>query len=191
MISGPSGVGKGTVCARLRTAHPEAFYSVSMTTRPARPGEVDGVHYHFVGSDEFRHLIDGGDLLEWAVVHGANYYGTPKAAVEDALADGRCVVLEIDLQGARQVKQNMPEARLVFLEPPSWEELVERLRGRGTEDEAAQARRLATARQELEARHEADHRIVNAEIEETVASLVSLLGLACDPLSKDDIEYSA
>ncbi len=99
-----------------------------------------------------------------------------------ALSDGRCVVLEIDLQGARQVKRNLPEARLVFLEPPSWEELVERLRGRGTEDEATQARRLETAKRELEAGSEADHRLVNVEIEETVAALVSLLGLACDPL---------
>ena len=182
MISGPSGVGKGTVCARLRATHPEAFYSVSMTTRPARPNEADGVHYRFVGVDEFRRLIDEGELLEWAVVHGVHYYGTPKAPVEAALADGRAVVLEIDLQGARQVKQNLPDAQLVFLEPPSWEELVERLRGRGTEDEAAQARRLETAKRELEARSEADHLIVNAEIEETVAALVSLLGLACDPL---------
>lgn len=119
MISGPSGVGKGTVCARLRTVHPEAFYSVSMTTRPARQGEVDGVHYHFVDADEFRRLIERGELLEWAVVHGTNYYGTPKAPVDAALSDGRCVVLEIDLQGARQVKRNLPEARLVFLEPPA------------------------------------------------------------------------
>ena len=182
MISGPSGVGKGTVCARLRTVHPEAFYSISMTTRPARQGEVDGVHYHFVDADEFRRLIERGELLEWAVVHGTNYYGTPKAPVDAALSDGRCVVLEIDLQGARQVKRNLPEARLVFLEPPSWEELVERLRGRGTEDEATQARRLETAKRELEAGSEADHRLVNVEIEETVAALVSLLGLACDPL---------
>jgi guanylate kinase len=171
VISGPSGVGKGTVCARLRTAHPEAFYSVSMTTRPARKGEVDGVHYHFVDVDEFRGLIERGELLEWAVVHGTNYYGTPKAPVESALGQGRCVVLEIDLQGARQVKRNLPEARLVG-----------RLRGRGTEDEATQARRLETAKRELEAGSEADHRIVNVEIEETVAALVSLLGLACDPL---------
>ncbi|MFT3886807.1 MAG: guanylate kinase [Arachnia sp.] len=181
VISGPSGVGKGTVCARLRAEHPEAFYSVSMTTRAPRATEVDGVHYRFVDVDEFQRLIEAGELLEWAVVHGTNFYGTPKAPVEEALAAGRVVVLEIDLQGARQVKRNLPEARLVFLEPPSWDELVDRLRGRGTEDDETQRRRLDTARLELEAAAEADHRIVNGEIEETVAALVSLLGLASDP----------
>ena len=182
MISGPSGVGKGTVCARLRTVHPEAFYSVSMTTRPARQGEVDGVHYHFVSNADFDVLVATDGLLEWATVHGRDRYGTPAAPVQAALERGERVILEIDLQGARQVKRNLPEARLVFLEPPSWEELVERLRGRGTEDEATQARRLETAKRELEAGSEADHRLVNVEIEETVAALVSLLGLACDPL---------
>ncbi|SHJ37437.1 guanylate kinase [Tessaracoccus bendigoensis DSM 12906] len=177
VISGPSGVGKGTVCQRLRAAHPEAFYSVSMTTRPPRPGEVDGLHYRFVSVEQFRDLIEKGELLEWAVVHGTNYYGTPRQAVLDAVDDGRQVVLEIDLQGARQVKQNLPEAKLVFLTPPSWDELVHRLEGRGTEDADTQQRRLATAKIELDAIAEADHVLENADLEDTVRSLVSLLGL--------------
>ena len=177
VISGPSAVGKGTVCARMRSLHPEPFYSVSMTTRPPRVGEVPGVSYHFVEVDEFKRLIEAGELLEWAVVHGTNYYGTPRQPVLDAVAAGRPVVLEIDLQGARQVKQNLPSAKLVFLTPPSWEELVSRLQGRGTEDEEAQKRRLMTAKIELEAINEADFVVVNVEIEETVATLVSLLGL--------------
>ena len=177
VISGPSGVGKGTVCAVLRERYPEAFYSVSATTRAARTGEIDGVSYHFVSSERFQSMIEHGELLEWAVVYGHNYYGTPKQPVDDALRAGQVVVLEIDLQGARQVKQNLPKAQLVFLSPPSWEELVARLSGRGTEDEAAQQRRLETAKRELASVDEADHVIVNREIEETVAALVGLLGL--------------
>ena len=121
--------------------------------------------------------IEDGEFLEWAVVHGTNFYGTPRRPVLEALEAGNQVILEIDLQGARQVKRNLPEARLVFLEPPSWEELVERLRGRGTEDEATQARRLATARVELQDMAEADHVIVNERLDETVDALVSLMGL--------------
>ncbi|MHA6511798.1 guanylate kinase [Tessaracoccus sp. Z1128] len=177
VISGPSAVGKGTVCARLRELHPEPFYSVSLTTRLPRAGEVDGESYHFVDVDEFRRLIEAGELLEWAVVHGTHYYGTPRRPVVEAVASGRPVILEIDLQGARQVKRNLPSARLVFLTPPTWDELVSRLRGRGTEDDAAQERRLATARLELEAAAEADFVVENAEIEETVAALVGLMGL--------------
>ena len=177
VISGPSAVGKGTVCARLKELHPELFYSVSMTTREPRPGETDGTSYRFVSIEEFQSLIDRGEFLEWAVVHGTNFYGTPRQPVLDALAAGNQVVLEIDLQGARQVKRNLPEARLVFLTPPSWEELVSRLEGRGTEDKAGQERRLATARVELEAIAEADHVVKNIEIEDTVNTLVSLMGL--------------
>ena len=176
VISGPSAVGKGTVCARLRELHPAPFYSISMTTRAPRPGEVPGESYHFVGLNDFRALIAEGDLLEWAEVHG-NYYGTPRQQVLDAVGAGRPVILEIDLQGARQVKRNMPEAQRIFLSPPSWEELVSRLRGRGTESEAAIERRLETARQELLQIDEADHVIVNVAIEETVDALVSLMSL--------------
>lgn len=177
VISGPSAVGKGTVCARLKELHPELFYSVSMTTRAPRPGEVDGDAYHFVTVDQFKRLMDEGQFLEWAVVHGTNYYGTPRGPVLDALAQGHQVILEIDLQGARQVKRNLPEARLVFLTPPSWDELVHRLQGRGTEDADTQNRRLATAKIELEAIAEADHVVENLVIDDTVQSLVSLMGL--------------
>ncbi|MDO5500635.1 MAG: guanylate kinase [Propionibacteriaceae bacterium] len=176
VISGPSAVGKGTVCARLRELYPDPFYSISMTTRAPRPGEVRGESYYFVELDEFQELIARGELLEWAEVHG-NYYGTPRQPVLDAVAQGRHVILEIDLQGARQVKQNLPEAQLVFLSPPSWEELVHRLRGRGTEDDEAIQRRLETARAELAAIGEADHVVVNVSVEETVEALVSLLSL--------------
>lgn len=177
VISGPSGVGKGTVCGVLAQRHPEAFYSVSMTTRTPRTGETDGVSYHFVTPEHFDDLIARGQLLEHAVVHGRHCYGTPRGPVEEALAQGRTVVLEIDLQGARQIKRNLPEAKLVFLSPPSWEELVSRLRGRGTEDEAAQQRRLETAKLELEAIAEADHVVENDDVEQTVATLIGLMSL--------------
>ncbi len=177
IISGPSGVGKGTVCARLREQRPDVLYSVSMTTRDPRPDEVDGVSYHFVSPAFFDDLASRGLLLEHAVVHGTHSYGTPRPPVDEALAQGRSVVLEIDMQGARQVKKNMPESQLVFLSPPSWEELTRRLIGRGTEDQPALERRLETARIELDNRHKADHCIVNDVVEDTVATLIGLMRL--------------
>lgn len=177
IISGPSAVGKGTVCARLRSLHHEPFYSVSCTTRPPRPDEIPGVSYHFVTQERFDQLVEEDQLLEWAVVHGTHRYGTPRRPVDEAIAQGRHVILEIDLQGARQVKAHMPDAQLVFLSPPSWDELVRRLVGRGTEDAPTRARRLQTAQQELACIDEADHVIVNESVEETVENLVSLLGL--------------
>ena len=133
MLAGPTAVGKGTVAAAIRQDHPEIWISVSATTRPPRPGEVNGVHYWFVSDEEFDSMVEAGELLEWAVVHKAARYGTPRAPVDEALAAGRPAMLEIDLQGARQVRETMPEALFVFLKPPSWEELVRRLVGRGTE----------------------------------------------------------
>jgi guanylate kinase len=176
VVSGPTAVGKGTVVARLREEHPEVFVSVSATTRPARPGEIDGVHYLFVTDAEFDRLVESGALLEWAVVHGAHRYGTPREPVQRALADGREAILEIDLQGARQVRQACPDAQFVFLAPPSMDELVRRLVGRGTESDEQRARRLVTARAELAAQAEFDQVIVNREIGQAVDELVALLG---------------
>lgn len=164
------------MAAYVREHYPDVWISVSATTRPARPGEVDGVHYWFVDDDEFDRMTDEGELLEWAVVHGAARYGTPRRPVEEALADGRRALLEIDLQGARQVRESMPSARLVFLKPPSWDELVRRLVGRGTESEAERERRLATARHELEAEGEFDVTVVNTDVPEAAAALVDFMG---------------
>ena len=177
VISGPTAVGKGTVVAALKKRHPRVFVSVSVTTRPPRPGEINGVHYLFVDDAVFDDLVADDGLLEWARVHGVHRYGTPRKAVADRLAEGVPTILEIDLQGARQVKSNLPEARLVFLTPPSWDELVTRLKGRGTEDTAAQERRLETAKLELAAIAEADHVIENAVVDATVAELARLLDL--------------
>jgi len=177
VLAGPTAVGKGTVAAHIRDHHPEVWISVSATTRPRRPGELDGVHYHFVSDEEFDRLVAEDRLLEWAVVHRKARYGTPRGPVEKALAEGRPALLEIDLQGARQVREKMPDARLVFLAPPSWEELVSRLVGRGTEDEVERTRRLETAREELAAESEFDAVVVNHEIPAASEELVGLMRL--------------
>jgi guanylate kinase len=173
VLSGPSGVGKSTVVKALRAEHPEVWLSVSATTRFPRPGETHGVHYRFVSREEFAELVESGGLLEWAEFAG-NLYGTPRQPVLDHLAAGHPVVLEIDLQGARQVRALMPEARLVFLAPPSWDELVRRLTGRGTEDAAVVENRLAVARDELAAEPEFDVTLVNTSVPEVVGQLVAL-----------------
>ncbi|WP_110205619.1 guanylate kinase [Nocardioides daejeonensis] len=175
VLAGPTAVGKGTVANVIREEHPEVWISVSATTRPARPGEIDGVHYWFVSDERFDEMIAEGELLEWAVVHSAARYGTPRGPVEEALAAGRPALLEIDLQGARQVKASMPEALFVFLKPPSWEELVRRLVGRGTESEEERERRLASARVELAAESEFDVAIVNHEVREAAGQLLTLM----------------
>lgn len=174
VLAGPTAVGKGTVAACVRDLHPDIWISVSATTRPARPGEVDGVHYHFVSDEEFDRLIATDGLLEWAVVHKAARYGTPRAAVEEQLAAGRPALLEIDLQGARQVREAMPEALMCFLKPPSFEELERRLVGRGTEGTEERERRLATARVELAAESEFDVTIVNTDVATACQELVDL-----------------
>ena len=173
VLSGPSGVGKSTVVKALRTEHPEVWLSVSATTRFPRPGETHGVHYRFVTREEFAELVDSGGLLEWAEFAG-NLYGTPRQPVLDNLAAGRPVVLEIDLQGARQVRAQMPGAKLVFLAPPSWDELVRRLTGRGTDDAAVVEQRLAVARDEMAAEPEFDVTLVNTSVPEVVGQLVAL-----------------
>jgi guanylate kinase len=175
VLAGPTAVGKGTVAAYVRTHHPEVWISVSATTRPARPGEVEGRHYHFVSDAGFDAMVARGDLLEWAVVHRAWRYGTPRRPVEEALAHGRPALLEIDLQGARQVRASMPDALFVFLKPPSWEELVRRLVGRGTETPEERVRRLETARAELAAETEFDVTVVNTEVPVAAEELVALM----------------
>jgi guanylate kinase len=177
VLAGPTAVGKGTVSADVRARYPEVWLSVSATTRPPRPGEVDGVHYHFVSPEDFDRMAADGELLEWAVVHGRNRYGTPRRPVLEHLAAGRPALLEIDLAGARQVRAAMPEARFVFLAPPSWAELERRLVGRGTEDAAERARRLETAKVELAAESEFDHVIVNDEVHRATDELIRVMGL--------------
>jgi guanylate kinase len=174
VVSGPSGVGKSSVVGELRKLEPDIYFSVSVTTRKPRPGEIDGAHYHFVDRVEFDAMVADGRLLEWAEFAG-NRYGTPREPVEKALADGRPAILEIELQGARQVRKAMPEARLVMLMPPSWEELVGRLTGRGTESEAAVQTRLAEAERELAAAGEFDERLVNADVREAAEHLLNLI----------------
>ncbi|WP_086859611.1 guanylate kinase [Streptomyces milbemycinicus] len=174
VLSGPSGVGKSTVVAHMRKAHPEVWLSVSATTRKPRPGERHGVQYFFVDDGEFDKLIANGELLEWAEFAG-NRYGTPREAVQDRLAAGESVLLEIDLQGARQVRDSMPEAQLVFLAPPSWEELVRRLTGRGTELPEVIARRLEAAKTELAAEPEFDTTLVNTSVEDVAQELLTLM----------------
>jgi guanylate kinase len=177
VLSGPSAVGKSTVVRCLRDRVADLYFSVSATTRAPRPGETDGVDYHFVTPDEFQRLIDGGALLEWADIHGGLHRsGTPAQPVRDATCANRPVLIEVDLAGARAIKQAMPEVFMVFLAPPSWEALEARLKGRGTESSDAMARRLATAREELAAQDDFDAVVVNSELESACAELVALLG---------------
>ncbi|WP_179470890.1 guanylate kinase [Mycolicibacterium vinylchloridicum] len=176
VLSGPSGVGKSTVVRCLRKQVPDLHFSVSATTRARRAGEVDGVDYHFVSPEQFQQLIDNGDLLEWAEIHnGLQRSGTLAAPVADAVAAGRPVLIEVDLAGAEAVKRAMPEALTVFLAPPSWEVLEQRLRDRRTETPEAMARRLDTARAELAAQGGFDVVVVNSQLDSACAELVSLL----------------
>lgn len=175
VLAGPTAVGKGTVAAYVRAHVPSVWLSVSMTTRAPRPGEVDGVHYHFVDDAEFDRLVADGEFLEHAVVHGRAKYGTPRGPVERALAEGRLALLEIDLQGARQVRTTMPDSLFVFLQPPSWDELVRRLVGRGTESPQEREVRLETARRELAAVEEFDEVVTNDDVRRASEHLVSLM----------------
>ncbi len=183
VLSGPSAVGKSTVVRCLRERIPDLHFSVSATTRPPRPGEVDGVDYHFVTAERFQQLIDQGALLEWAEIHGGLHRsGTPAAPVRQATAEGHPVLIEVDLAGARAVKAAMPEAVTVFLAPPDWAALEDRLVGRGTETPGVIRRRLATARAEMAAQSEFDEVVVNQRLETACSELVSLLvNTAPDP----------
>ncbi len=177
VLAGPTAVGKGTVVTELRHRFPQLVVSISVTTRAPRPLEEDGVDYFFISDDEFQELIAENGLLEWAVVHGQHKYGTPREWVLQQSQSGRTVLLEIDLDGARQVRQTLPEATLIFLMPPSWEELERRLLGRGTEGPDERQRRLETARVEMEAAPEFDHVVINDDLDSAVGDLAALLGL--------------
>ncbi len=169
------------MAACVREQHPDIWISVSVTTRQPRPGEVDGLHYHFVDDHEFDRLIADDGLLEWAVVHRAARYGTPRVPVEERLAAGRPALLEIDLQGARQIRERMPEAMMVFLAPPNQRELERRLVGRGTEGAEERARRLETARDEMAAEQEFDVTIVNTDVASACEALVDLIRSGSQP----------
>ena len=176
VLSGPSGVDKGTLVGLLRQRHPELWLSVSATTRAPRPGEENGVHYFFHSQDSFQQLVDQSGLLEWASFAG-NCYGTPRQPVEERLAAGVPVLLEIELEGARQVRQSSPDAFQIFLRPPSFEELERRIRGRGTDSEEAIGRRLERARLELQAESEFDAVVENGELEPALNELEAFMGL--------------
>lgn len=176
VLAGPTAVGKGTVSAYIREHYPEVWFSVSATTRDPRPGEEDGVHYYFVSDEEFESMVENRQMLEWATVHNSYKYGTIRSMVQKQLDAGKHVLLEIDLQGARQVRNAMPEAQLIFLAPPSWDELVSRLIGRGTESPQEQEARLDTAKVELAAEPEFDYTVINETVAEAAEEIVRLMG---------------
>lgn len=176
VLAGPSGVGKSSVVRELRAIYPDLWFSVSATTRAQRPGELDGVDYRFVSAAEFDRMIAGGELLEWAEIHrGTHRSGTPRGPIEERLAAGEPALVEVDLQGARELRRAMPEAFLVFLCPPTWEALVERLVGRGTESPEIVERRLRTAKEELAAQDEFDAVVVNTDVRSAAEELLTLV----------------
>lgn len=175
VIAGPTAVGKGTVVRHLLASHPEIKLSVSATTRAPRPGEVDGIDYFFWTQERFDEALANNELLEYATVHGTNRYGTPRKPVEEALRRGEKVVLEIDIQGAKQVKKVMPEALTIFILPPSWDELVRRLSTRGTEDVGEQEKRLQTAVVELAAADDFEYQVINDDVDKCAAKVLELM----------------
>ena len=176
VLAGPSGVGKSSLVHELRRLYPQLWFSVSATTRARRPGEVDGRDYHFVSDAEFDRMITAGELLEWADIHGGTHRsGTPRAPIEDRITAGLPALLELDLQGARAVRAARPDAVLVFIAPPSWDVLVDRLTGRGTESLEVVERRLRTAKEELAARSEFDVEVVNDDVHRAAEDLLTLI----------------
>jgi guanylate kinase len=184
VLSGPSGVGKGTVVAGLRKKRPDIWLSVSVTTRAPRPGEVDGREYHFVSDEAFGAMVARGELLEWASFAG-HRYGTPREPVTRRIEAGVPALLEIDIEGARQVRRAVPDALLVFLAPPSWDELVRRLSARGTEPPEVIARRLELAASEIEAGQEFDITLVNTSVKDVCEQLVTLMTALTGPEHTD------
>ena len=174
VVSGPSGAGKGTLLSQVIERIPDAWVSVSATTRSPRPGEIEGVHYFFLDTDHFKSLVEQDGFLEWAQVHD-NFYGTLKKSVVDHMNAGDQVIIEIDVQGALQVRKALPEAHLVFIEPPSLEELERRLRQRGTETEDVISSRMKTAEVELAQKMEYDVQVVNDDLERAVDELVEVI----------------
>ncbi|MBU7583705.1 MAG: guanylate kinase [Nostoc sp. TH1S01] len=170
VLTGPSGVGKGTLMRSLLQRHPQLYYSVSVTTRSPRPGEIDGKNYYFINRSKFEQLVAQGEFLEWAEFAG-NYYGTPREAVVDQIQSGKLVVLEIELEGARQIRASFPNALSIFILPPSFEELEKRIRGRGQDSEEAIARRLTRAKAEIAAADEFDIQIVNDDFETALKAI--------------------
>ena len=175
VIAGPTAVGKGTVVRHILASHPEVNLSISATTRKPRPGEIDGVHYFFVSETRFDDMVANNELLEYAVVHKTHRYGTPRKPVEEAIASNQQIILEIDLQGARLVKAAMPEANLIFIAPPSWEELGRRLAERGTETAEQIAVRLDTAKAEMAAQGEFDHVVINEDVAKCAQQVLELM----------------
>lgn len=174
ILSGPSGVGKGTVCRSLQARMPGLRLSVSATTRPPRPGEIEGRDYYFISDAHFQRLLAEGAFLEWALVHG-RHYGTLQDKVTEVLASGGDLLLEIDIQGAEQVRRHLPEAVTIFMAPPSMAALEQRIIGRGTEDAQKIRQRLETARREMKAYRNYEYLVVNDEVEATAALLASII----------------
>ncbi len=174
VFTGPSGVGKGTLLRSLLARHPELYLTTSVTTRAPRAGEVNGQHYYFVDREEFATMVATNQLLEWAEFAG-NYYGTPRTQVEEAIAQGKWVVLEIELAGARQIRQSFPCALQIFVLPPSFSELERRIRGRGQDSPEAIARRLQRGMEEIDSANEFDLQIVNDDLEKALAQIEAAL----------------
>lgn len=174
VLTGPSGVGKGTLLRSLLQRHPDLYYSVSATTRSPRPGEVNGKHYYFIARSKFEQLVAQGEFLEWAEFAG-NYYGTPREAVLNQVQSGKLVVLEIELEGARQIRTSFPDALTIFILPPSFNELEKRIRGRGQDSEEAIARRLNLAQEEINAANEFNLQIVNDDFETALNTIEAAL----------------
>jgi guanylate kinase len=174
VLTGPSGVGKGTLMRSLLQRHPQLYYSVSATTRSPRPGEINGKNYYFIDRNKFEQLVAQGEFIEWAEFAG-NYYGTPREAVLNQIHSGKLVVLEIELEGARQIRASFPNALSIFILPPSFDELERRIRGRGQDSEEAIARRLSIAKAEIEAADEFDVQIVNDDFETAIGAIEAAL----------------